>query len=257
MKTDTRTNLLNIFSRQIPGESFRAIQHGTFRYLLFFLLVITVALLVACGRPPNSDLIIKAEEADEAYISKVYFLRPMPLKFRKYSDNPIKVTLNGEYLLEIAEGEYHLARLQPMQGNISTHSLTFFTNHTAPQEISRSRQFNFVAGKTYFILLKRVNEEFRGVFYVPEPIDLSQAKQIAYKLNARRYARQARIDDIESVPETDPPKPVNPALPEQLYPGEKYLIKGTPEYKPPEIPEDKNEITFDKEPEEKIKRPAE
>ena len=155
----------------------------------------------------------------------VYFIRPTLIKPKGYSDKPVTVEYHGKKLLEIPQGNYLLMKIKPGKGNIITHSMTKFTNQLDPIKVSRQRAYNFIAGKTYFIHIKQLNEEFRGVFYDPRPIDLDKAKEISLDARAYGNARSALIENIESVPETPPTGKIIPAYPEQLYKQSPYLLK--------------------------------
>ncbi|WP_455221821.1 hypothetical protein [Kaarinaea lacus] len=213
--------------------------------------VMLALLLYGCGNGVNIKHPLVEEGADDEHIAKVYFIRPMPLKFKGIADKKVQVDFKNETLLTLSEGRYTLVKLQPSKGEVTTHSKTKFTNKDVPIEVSRSREYRFIAGKTYFIELKRVDEEFRGIFYDPAPITYEQALALSKRLSAEGAARDEPIDQIEAVSQAPQPSPLEPALPEHMYPGKTYLIKGNPKYEAekPQPPEDKNEITFDEPPE--------
>jgi len=206
-----------------------------------------VLLLYGCGSDVNvKHPMVETGVADE-HIAKVYFLRPMPLKFKGVADQKVKVDFNNETLLSLSEGYYTLVKLKPSKGEVTTHSKTKFTNNNVPIDVSRSRAYRFIAGKTYFIELKRVDEEFRGIFYDPAPITYEKALAISRDLSASGEAKDEPINKITSVSQVPDPSPLEPALPEHMYPGKKYLLEGNPKYEAekPQPAEDKNEITID------------
>ena len=217
--------------------------------LLPVLLSIIILLLGACGKTVNIKNSYIQEEAEDAHIAKVYFIRPMPLKFKGVADDRLAVDINGELLLNISEGNYTMVRLKPAKATVTTRSKTMFINNTQPIDISRSREYRFIAGKTYFIHLQRVNEEFRGIYYDPAPVTYEEALKLSERLGKVGAAKQEPIDSIKEVAEAPQPTPLEPAFPENLYPGKPYLIKGNPKYEAPKVPEGKNEITFDQPPE--------
>lgn len=226
---------------------------------------VTISLLLfGCGNPVNVKHSQVQTSAQEEHIAKVYFIRPLPVKYKGIADNKVRIDFNNEELLTLNEGQYTLVKLTPSKGDVSTHSKTKFTNSNLPIEVSRKREYRFLAGKTYFIHLKRVDEEFRGIFYDPAPVTLEQALQLSQRLRALGAAADEPIDQIKSVAETPDPGPLVPALPEKLYPGKPYLIKGNPKYEAEQQPQpsttpstepakepssEKNEITFDQPPE--------
>ncbi|WP_455208081.1 hypothetical protein [Kaarinaea lacus] len=213
--------------------------------------IIICLLSYGCANPVNVKHSQVQTSGEDEHIAKVYFIRPRPLKFKGIADNKVRVDFNRETLLTLNEGQYTLVKLKPSKGEISTHSKTKFTNNDVPIEVSRAREYRFIAGKTYFIHLKRVDEEFRGIFYDPAPVTFEQAIQLSERLTALGAAADEPINQIKSIAEAPNPSPLEPALPENLYPGSPYLIKGNPKYQaePAQPTVDKNEITFDQPPE--------
>lgn len=238
-------NKFNFLSRMQSPIIF--IRSGNIHWtLLAFLLV---HLLVAgCSNPVNYKNTHIQSDGEDTHIAKVYFLRPMPVKYKGIADNKLRVDFNKEKLLTLNEGQYALVKLKPSKGKISTHSRTKFIGSSDPINVSRDREYRFIAGKTYFIHLHRVDEEFRGIFYDPSPITFQQALKLSSPLHAVGDASDEPIDEITSIKEAPQPSQLTPAFPEELYPGKPYLIKGNPDYKAPDTPEtveEKNEMTFD------------
>lgn len=219
--------------------------------LITSVILALLLLLYGCGNGVNIKHSLVEEGADDEHIARVYFIRPMPLKFKGIADKKVRVDFRNEALLTLSEGQYTLVKLKPSKGEVTTHSKTKFTNKDVPIDVSRSREYRFIAGKIYFIELKRVDEEFRGIFYDPAPITFDQALSISENLRPTGAARDEPLYNLTYVPQAPDPSPLEPALPEQMYPGKKYLLKGNPKYEAekPQPPEDKNEITFDEPPE--------
>jgi len=184
-------------------------------------------------------------DASDDQIAKVYFIRPEPFKHKGISDNEIAVDLNNELLLKINEGQYTMVKIKPSKVHVVTHSKTAFTNKFEPIDVARTREYQFLAGKTYFIHLQRINEEFRGIYYDPTPVDLQQAKQLCEHLSAIGAASDYPIKSITTVAEGPQPGPLEPALPENLYPGKPYLIKQDPDYKSHAVQQQSNEPSQD------------
>ena len=138
--------------------------------------------------------------SDDIVPANVYFIRPSPLKRKGIADNKISINYDGQRLLKIAADSYTLLKIKPGKGEITTNSKTFFTNQRVPINVSRSRLYTFVSGGTYFIYLNRINEEFRGIFYDPQPVDLATAKSLVQFLHASgSLTRKEPIDAIEEV----------------------------------------------------------
>ena len=213
------------------------------------LLLLVVLVLVSCSSAKNIKNSYVDNESEDQYVAKVYFIRTMPVKFKGVADSQITVDINGEPLLKIDEGAYTMLKIKPAKASVTTHSRTLFTTKFEPIKVSRTREYNFIAGKTYFINLERINEEFRGIYYDPAPVTLAVAQKLTKTLRAVGKARSEPIDKIQKVADIPAPSKLEPALPENLYPGKPYLLKGNPKYVAPKQPEGKNEITFDKPPE--------
>lgn len=202
------------------------------------LAALSAVLLLISGCTPTVNwkhpIVDKTAPVDS--VAMVYFLRPLMLKPKGIADNALTISYQGEAMLRIAQGEYRLMKIKPSQGDIATHSMTKFINKDVPIEVSRKRTYKFLAGKTYFIHIKQVNEEFRGVFYDPQPLNFQQAKQMAENMSAKDLADDYPLDKLQAVAEGPDPSVLEPAFPENLYPGRKYLIKGNPNYLAPGAP---------------------
>ena len=182
----------------------------------------------------------------------VYFIRPEPFKYKGIADNLVTIEYQGEKLLDINEGQYVMVKLTPSEGDIITRSTTKFTNQQLPIEVTRNRRYKFIAGDTYFIYLKRIDEEFRGIFYDPAPVDLNEAKQLAKDLSVQGDAKNAPIASLQAVPDSPLPSMLKPAFPEDLYLGVPYMVQETPQYVAP-APAN-NEISFDAPPKKRVDR---
>lgn len=197
--------------------------------LLLAVLVITTGCATVNTQHPQILTDAALEETPDAKYATVYFIRPWLFKSKGVADKPVRVEYQGKLLLKIDEGSYALMRIKPSKGDVKTFSLTRFINDPEPIEVWRVRRYKFIAGKTYLIQLHRIDEEFRGVFYEPEPITLKQAKTLLERERIRPSgaARRAPIDELTDItpPPTSAAQPLPPALPEQIYKQEEYLRK--------------------------------
>ena len=191
--------------------------------------ILVLILLGACTGKANLQHPALLDIGPDTPVANIYFLRPRMLKPKGYSDSKLDITFNDKKLLELHAGAYTLLKVHPGKVRVATHSLTNFTNQQMPIKVSRYRDYNFIAGKTYFIHIRRVDEEFRGVFFDPQPIDLLQAKALLTDVTAFGLARYESIDELE-ITETDPESTgdMPPAFPEALYPSEKYILQPSP-----------------------------
>lgn len=163
--------------------------------------------------------------------ARVYFIRPRLLKPKGFADRAITVTLDSKKFLEIEPGSYTLVYLKPGQIRITTHSMTAFTNRVEPIKVSRYRDYVFKANLTYFVYLKQLNEEFRGVFYDPYPATLTEVRNLLDEITAFGEAKRYPIESVtrDQVADVDDEaSKLPPAFPEDLYPKEKYLLHPSP-----------------------------
>lgn len=160
----------------------------------------------------------------------VYFIRTSPVKNKGVADSPVRITYQGKDLVTLDEGTNTLLYLKPSTGMMRLHSRTLFIGQQSIKEVWRERNFRFITGKTYFIHVRQDNEEFRGVFYTPELVNLEEAKRLARDTRTKGLASSHPIAKLTSV-EEPPPGSADaepPALPEQLYHPEKYMQKKNP-----------------------------
>lgn len=162
--------------------------------VFFALAVMTV--LTGCGSTAvNKKHILIETDAKKSY-AKVFFIRPFTYRERGIADNPVKIELNRKQLISLGKGEYTAVHLKPVDATITTRSFSMFTNKLLPIEMTRSATMNFSEGQTYFIHIKQVNEEFRGVYYLPELIGAKTAKRMIESLRAIGDASSADFKNI-------------------------------------------------------------
>ncbi len=114
--------------------------------------------------------------------STVYFIRPTTEHAMGYADNPLKIELDGEPLMQITKGEYTQLNLKSRAISIRLKNQTQWGTRWEVVEESRVQEFTFTAGGTYYLLLKPIDGEFRGVHFRPELLDAFAAKKLMKKL---------------------------------------------------------------------------
>lgn len=199
-------------------------RHKSPYVLLLFVLVLSIGCAAVNKQHPM--LVTKeVREGGSTNFASVYFIRPRPLKPKGVADDPITVEYQSKTLLTIDEGSHTLLHIKPGTGEIKVNSRTKFTNQLTPIKVWRARQYKFIEGKTYFIHLKRVDEEYRGIFYEPQPVKYDKAKALADDTLASGEARSNPIDKLTDF--SEPPASAfenqAPALPENIYKQERYL----------------------------------
>lgn len=208
---------------------------GNSHWLKQWALMLGAVLLTACAtiNQEHPQLMMgDLTEAQKAQVASVYFIRPEPYKTKGVANAPVNITFQGETLLTQSEGNYSLLYIKPSKGPLKIYSETMFTDKRLPVDVWRDREYKFLAGKTYFIYVRQINEEFRGVFYEPQPISLREAKQLilpgkgftgnTIATGAARKAPIAKLTEVD-VPPASAIKKLAPALPENIYKQEKYL----------------------------------
>lgn len=204
------------------------------QWIKHLVLVPTILLLVSCATVNEKHpQVMQGEMTAEqkAQVASVYFIRPQPYKGKGVADAAVRIEFQDEVLLEQAEGNYSLLYIKPSKGTVKIFSRTLFTDNKVPMEVWRGREYKFIVGKTYFIYVRQINEEYRGVFYEPQPVSLREAKQLIKAGNgftgdvlATGAARNAPIDKLTeiNVPPASAIKGLAPTLPEDIYKQEKY-----------------------------------
>ena len=195
--------------------------------LYIFFLIIS-ALISSCASVNKQHPMLVTDDikkGEPANFASVYFIRPKPFKPKGVADKTITVEYQDKLILSIDEGSYTLLRIKPSSGMIKVNSETKFTNKITPIKVWRARHYKFIEGKTYFIYLKRVNEEFRGIFYEPQPVKFEKAKTLIEKTFAMGEARSFPIDELMNISEAPDSafEKQPPALPENIYKPEPYL----------------------------------
>jgi hypothetical protein len=193
-----------------------------------------VLLLAACSTINSKHPQLMMDGLTAEQTASVYFIRPTAYKTKQISNGPVRITFQGQTLLAQDEGNYSLLHIKPSKGALRIYSMTRFTDKLEAVEVWRERQYKFIAGRTYFVHVRQINEEFRGVFYEPQPVNLREAKQLIVPGTGRfgntdpsGAARSEPIDELTEVnaPPASAVKSLAPALPENIYRQEKYLPK--------------------------------
>lgn len=152
--------------------------------------------LNACGSTSVNKKHLLIETNQDKPAANVYFIRPFTYRERGIADNPVKIELNRKTLIKLGKGEYTLIRLKTSDATITTRSYSMFTNKLLPVEMKRSANMTFTEGETYYIHIRQVNEEFRGVYYLPELVGPKTAKRLAAGLSATGAASSDHFEKL-------------------------------------------------------------
>jgi len=197
-----------------------AVVAGAVRLLLSALALLAVAGCASVNVQHPQVLDNDAGAEQRAQAARVYFVRPRPYKGKGVADGPVRITYKDKPLLKMAEGSYALLYIKPGKGQLKVFNETEFTNTGEVIEVWRGRRYRFIAGRTYFIYVRRIDEEFRGIFYELDPVTLERARRLID--TARPSGGAARSEPIDELTDVVPPpasavQGVRPALPEDVY----------------------------------------
>ncbi len=163
-----------------------------------FLLLASIAALTQVGCVDtrliaNSPIV--ETKLDQPY-STVYFLREDRGLTRGLPDDTVLIDINGNDLGWLAQGEYVMFRIKPIEATVRVRSWDIVGDQAAPQELSGEETFNFAAGQTNFIRLKMIDGEFRGTYYLPERIESAKARLLSEKLKPVGEAKKHPISTL-------------------------------------------------------------
>ncbi len=142
----------------------------------------------------NHPLVVADSETNAA---TVYLLRPEPLRTRGIADNDVQVEIDSKIVTMLSAGEYVALKVKPGKVELATRSYTYLTSKPMPEEVLRSAEYTFEAGKKYFILVQFTQEEFRGIYFKPVEINPNEAKKLGTRL--KPHGKLAKALPIEAL----------------------------------------------------------
>ena len=168
------------------------------KLFLIFIMALIISGLSACigTQIKSSHPLIK--ESPDSLISKVYFIRPSTERYMGAADNRLEVEVDRFHLMDIAKGEYTLIPMVPGEVWITVKSLTAWGPKNLIKEMTRTTQFKFAPGQTYYIVFNIVDGEFRGAYFNTKAVDLYEAKRLTRHLRPVGRARSTPISSLRS-----------------------------------------------------------
>jgi len=164
---------------------------------LLFAVVFSILIQSAC-----TTSIIKTSNPNFANASDdyalVYVMRPELQRTRGIADHDLTIEF-GEFQVVtlLSSGEYVAFKVKPGKLDIITRNETYLTGKPVPEKVWRARNFIFEKGKKYFIEAKFTQEEWRGIYFVPEEISEETAKSYVKRLKpAGQLAMHTPLDRI-------------------------------------------------------------
>ena len=152
--------------------------------------------LSACAASSIDNANPLISDRPDLLVAKVYIIRPRTERYLGMADNSIAVELDRRPLMRLAKGEYTLLRLHPGSAWLGLRSMTTWGPGHKIKEMSTVKEFTFEPGETYYIAIRPIDGEFRGVKYEAALVDRERAVQLSRYLNA---FGQARGDPIRAL----------------------------------------------------------
>lgn len=153
-------------------------------YKLFRILIIGVLAytLVACSTTSSIKSNASIVSNNESDAATIYLMRPEPIRTRGIADNDIRIEIDEQLAAQLSAGEYIAIKVKPGKHKLTIRSQTYITSKPMPEEVLREAELNFYAGEVYMIHAKFTQEEFRGIYFSPREITLSEAKSFVSRL---------------------------------------------------------------------------
>jgi len=156
--------------------------------------------MTAAWKIPGSTIVAHQPLLDENNSqpsATVYLIRPNTERWMGAADNVLTIEADKQMLAKLVKGEYLRTTLYARDVTLTIRSLTAWGPDYQFKMMEKSQRFHLEAGKTYFIVAHMVDGEFRGVYFKPQEVALSQARQLARRLRA--VGSDAKAHPIESL----------------------------------------------------------
>ncbi|HHM04416.1 MAG TPA: hypothetical protein ENJ19_01565 [Gammaproteobacteria bacterium] len=130
-------------------------------------------------------------------VATVYFLRPQTERAMGFSDNALKIAVDGDHLLDLAKGDYTLIYMHPrVEVSVELENKTEVGPFWKTAVMKKRYPFTFEGGGTYFIVVEPINGEFRGVFFKARSVDRFTAKTLAENMRASGVPHNALLSTL-------------------------------------------------------------
>jgi len=124
-------------------------------------------------------------EAAGTEAATIYWLRPNTERVMGIADNPVRVELNDEYLMMLGKGEYTKVNIVPRDYTITLRNKSEVGPHWSVKDMRKRSKWEFAAGNTYYLAVRAVDGEFRGVTFRAELLSEYDAKNMMAQLRRR------------------------------------------------------------------------
>ena len=115
----------------------------------------------------------------------VYWLRPETERTMGIADNGVTVELNGERLMRLGKGEYTKVNIVARDYTVTLKNQTETGPHWHVKDVKKRSHMVFEPGEIYYLAVKAVDGEFRGVKFEVEQLRDYDARNMMAKLRRR------------------------------------------------------------------------
>lgn len=115
----------------------------------------------------------------------VVWMRPETERPMGIADSPVSIELNGELLMKLGKGESKKVNIVPRDYTVTLRNQSEAGSYWWVKDMKRRSKWKFEPGQTYYLAVKAVDGEFRGVTFKIERMSEFDAKAMAANLRER------------------------------------------------------------------------
>ena len=115
----------------------------------------------------------------------IIWLRPDTERVMGIADNPVSIELNDELLMKLGKGEAKKVSVVPRDYTITLRNKSEAGTYWFVKDMRKRMKWKFDAGQTYYLAVKAVDGEFRGVTFNIERLSEYDGKAMAANLRVR------------------------------------------------------------------------
>ncbi len=101
------------------------------------------------------------------------------------ADSPVSIELNDEVLMKLGKGEYTRVSVVPRDYVITLRNQSEVGPDWSVKEMRKRSRWAFAAGNTYYLAVRAVDGEFRGVTFRLELLNEYDAQNMMARLRQR------------------------------------------------------------------------
>lgn len=146
---------------------------------LFFSLMMSAFLLSlsGCSTPKHKTL-----ESDRTAHATIHFLRPNTERSMGFMDNALLIEIDKQPRLKIKKRGSKSIKLEPAEYLVTLRYKHISGAKNEIKKASNERWFTFKENTNYYLVLKAIDEEFRGGYFEIESVDQATAQTIRKSL---------------------------------------------------------------------------